>query len=153
MDGFELNEGVILLRQAWTCSTRRFLLCASTAQVVVASPDVKGLARHPAHTRTPMAENVDGHDPRQLPPGFGRRPLQPWLMNRLLRALEQDEGRYVRSGNGQGQSPHGRERKSLVIARGARPPTTVLDMALLAKLLPDADRSTRLSIIARPGPA
>ena len=114
MDGFESNEGVILI----AATNRPDVLDPALLrpgrfdrQVIVPVPDVKGREEIlKVHSRqTPLAEDVDLAVLARGTPGFTGADLENLVNEAALLAARSGKGkdRDGRLGTGQGQSPHG----------------------------------------------
>jgi cell division protease FtsH len=158
MDGFESNEGVILI-----AATNRpdvldpALLRAGRfdRRVVVPRPDVKGregILR--VHTRrVPLAEDVDLALLARGTPGFAGADLENLVNEAALLAARNDKDRV---GHGDFEIAKdkvmmGAERKSLIMSQEERRNTAYHEAghALVAKLVPGADPVHKVSIIPR----
>ncbi len=158
MDGFESNEGVILM----AATNRPDVLDPALLrpgrfdrQVVVASPDVKGREGIlKVHTRKiPMAENVDLATLAKATPGFSGADLSNLVNEAALLAARYKKTKVDMSDLEMAKDKvlMGVERKSLVISEEEKRNTAYHESghALLAKLLPDADPVYKVSIIPR----
>jgi len=158
MDGFETNEGVILI-----AATNRpdvldpALLRAGRfdRRVVVSRPDVKGregILR--VHTRrVPLAEDVDLPLLARGTPGFAGADLENLVNEAALLAARRNKDRVGHSDFeiAKDKVMMGAERKSLIMSQEERRNTAYHEAghALVAKLLPDADPVHKVSIIPR----
>ena len=134
MDGFESNEGVILI----AATNRPDVLDPALLRpgrfdrrVVVDRPDINGrLGILKVHTRNiPLDENVQLNDHRPRHPGLRRRrPLEPGQRGGAdRRPPQQEESRHGRLRVRQGQGPDGRRAEDHDADRrgaGGSPPTT-----------------------------
>jgi cell division protease FtsH len=158
MDGFESNEGVILM----AATNRPDVLDPALLrpgrfdrQVVVASPDVKGREGIlKVHTRKiPMAQNVDLTTLAKATPGFSGADLSNLVNEAALLAARYKKTEVDMSDLEMAKDKvlMGVERKSLVISEEEKRNTAYHESghALLAKLLPDADPVYKVSIIPR----
>jgi len=158
MDGFESNEGVILM----AATNRPDVLDPALLrpgrfdrQVVVASPDVKGREGIlKVHTRKiPMSENVDLTTLAKATPGFSGADLSNLVNEAALLAARYKKTKVDMSDLEMAKDKvlMGVERKSLVISEEEKRNTAYHESghALLAKLLPDADPVYKVSIIPR----
>ena len=158
MDGFETNEGVILI-----AATNRpdvldpALLRAGRfdRRVVVNRPDVKGregILR--VHTRrVPLAEDVDLALLARGTPGFAGADLENLVNEAALLAARRDKDRVFHSDFeiAKDKVMMGAERKSLIMTQEERRNTAYHEAghALVAKLLPGTDPVHKVSIIPR----
>ena len=158
MDGFETNEGVILI-----AATNRpdvldpALLRAGRfdRRVVVPRPDVKGregILR--VHTRrVPLAEDVDLALLARGTPGFAGADLENLVNEAALLAARNDKDRVCMADFeiSKDKVMMGAERKSMIMSQEERRNTAYHEAghALVAKLLPGADPVHKVSIIPR----
>ncbi|MFN8625332.1 MAG: ATP-dependent zinc metalloprotease FtsH [Candidatus Binatia bacterium] len=158
MDGFETNEGVILI-----AATNRpdvldpALLRAGRfdRRVVVPRPDVKGregILR--VHTRrVPLAEDVDLALLARGTPGFAGADLENLVNEAALLAARRNKDRVAHADFeiAKDKVMMGAERKSLIMSQEERRNTAYHEAghALVAKLLPGADPVHKVSIIPR----
>jgi len=158
MDGFETNEGVILI-----AATNRpdvldpALLRAGRfdRRVVVPRPDVKGregILR--VHTRrVPLADDVDLALLARGTPGFAGADLENLVNEAALLAARHTKDRVNHSDFeiAKDKVMMGAERKSLIMSQEERRNTAYHEAghALVAKLLPGADPVHKVSIIPR----
>ncbi|MFI5397211.1 MAG: ATP-dependent zinc metalloprotease FtsH [Candidatus Binatia bacterium] len=158
MDGFETNEGVILI-----AATNRpdvldpALLRAGRfdRRVVVNRPDVKGregILR--VHTRrVPLAEDVDLPLLARGTPGFAGADLENLVNEAALLAARRNKDRVFHSDFeiAKDKVMMGAERKSLIMSQEERRNTAYHEAghALVAKLVPGADPVHKVSIIPR----
>jgi len=158
MDGFESNEGVILM----AATNRPDVLDPALLrpgrfdrQVVVASPDVKGREGIlKVHTRKiPMADSVDLATLAKATPGFSGADLSNLVNEAALLAARYKKTKVDMSDLEMAKDKvlMGVERKSLVISEEEKRNTAYHESghALLAKLLPNADPVYKVSIIPR----
>jgi len=158
MDGFESNEGVILM----AATNRPDVLDPALLrpgrfdrQVVVASPDVKGREGIlKVHTRKiPMSENVDLTTLAKATPGFSGADLSNLVNEAALLAARYKKTKVDMSDFEMAKDKvlMGVERKSLVISEEEKRNTAYHESghAILAKLLPEADPVYKVSIIPR----
>jgi cell division protease FtsH len=158
MDGFETNEGVILI----AATNRPDVLDPALLRpgrfdrrVVVPRPDVKGregiLKVH--SRRVPIADDVNVELLARQTPGFaGRRPREPRERGRApRRAEEQRARRHGRLRDRKDKVMMGAERRSMIISLEERRNTAYHESghALVAKLLPGADPVHKVTIIPR----
>src|SRR5438128_1044458 len=158
MDGFESNEGVILV-----AATNRpdvldpALLRAGRfdRRVVVGRPDVKGregILR--VHTRrVPVADDVNVELLARQTPGFAGADLENLVNEAALLAARKNKER-VEMGDfelAKDKVMMGAERKSMIISLEERRNTAYHESghALVAKLSPDADPVHKVTIIPR----
>ncbi|HXQ22610.1 MAG TPA: ATP-dependent zinc metalloprotease FtsH [Candidatus Acidoferrales bacterium] len=158
MDGFETNEGVILI-----AATNRpdvldpALLRAGRfdRRVVVPRPDVKGregILR--VHTRrVPLAEDVDLALLARGTPGFAGADLENLVNEAALLAARHSKDRVTHGDFevAKDKVMMGAERKSMIMSQEERRNTAYHEAghALVAKLLPGADPVHKVSIIPR----
>jgi cell division protease FtsH len=158
MDGFETNEGVILI-----AATNRpdvldpALLRAGRfdRRVVVPRPDVKGregILR--VHTRrVPLADDVDLPLLARGTPGFAGADLENLVNEAALLAARHSKDRVTQADFeiAKDKVMMGAERKSLIMSQEERRNTAYHEAghALVAKLLPGADPVHKVSIIPR----
>jgi cell division protease FtsH len=158
MDGFETNEGVILI-----AATNRpdvldpALLRAGRfdRRVVVPRPDVKGregILR--VHTRrVPLGEDVDLALLARGTPGFAGADLENLVNEAALLAARSNKDRVTHGDFeiAKDKVMMGAERKSLIMSQEERRSTAYHEAghALVAKLLPGADPVHKVSIIPR----
>ncbi|HEY9160318.1 MAG TPA: ATP-dependent zinc metalloprotease FtsH [Desulfomonilia bacterium] len=158
MDGFESNEGVILM----AATNRPDVLDPALLrpgrfdrQVVVASPDVKGregiLAVH--SRKIPLSENVDIKILAKSTPGFSGADLANLVNEAALLAARQKKTKVEMSDLEKAKDKvlMGVERKSLVISDEEKRTTAYHEAghALVARMLPNADPVYKVSIIPR----
>jgi cell division protease FtsH len=158
MDGFETNEGVILI-----AATNRpdvldpALLRAGRfdRRVVVPRPDVKGregILR--VHTRrVPLSDDVDLSLLSRGTPGFAGADLENLVNEAALLAARQNKDRVAMADFeiAKDKVMMGAERKSMIMSQEERRNTAYHEAghALVAKLLPGADPVHKVSIIPR----
>ncbi len=158
MDGFETNEGVILI-----AATNRpdvldpALLRAGRfdRRVVVPRPDVKGregILR--VHTRrVPLADDVDLALLARGTPGFAGADLENLVNEAALLAARGNKDRVMHADFeiAKDKVMMGAERKSLIMSQEERRNTAYHEAghALVAKLLPGTDPVHKVSIIPR----
>jgi cell division protease FtsH len=158
MDGFESNEGVILM----AATNRPDVLDPALMrpgrfdrQVVVASPDVRGREGIlKVHTRKiPLAEEVDILTLAKATPGFSGADLANLVNEAALLAARQRKSKVTMEDLEMAKDKvlMGVERKSLVISEEEKRSTAYHESghALLAKMLPNADPVYKVSIIPR----
>jgi len=158
MDGFETNEGVILI-----AATNRpdvldpALLRAGRfdRRVVVPRPDIKGregILR--VHTRrVPLSEDVDLALLARGTPGFAGADLENLVNEAALLAARNNKDRVCMTDFeiSKDKVMMGAERKSMIMSQEERRNTAYHEAghALVAKLLPGADPVHKVSIIPR----
>ena len=158
MDGFETNEGVILI-----AATNRpdvldpALLRAGRfdRRVVVPRPDVKGregILR--VHTRrVPLADDVDMALLARSTPGFAGADLENLVNEAALLAARRNSDRVTMADFevAKDKVMMGAERKSMIMSQEEKRNTAYHEAghALVAKLLPGADPVHKVSIIPR----
>jgi cell division protease FtsH len=158
MDGFEANEGVILM----AATNRPDVLDPALMrpgrfdrQVMVPRPDVRGRAAVlVVHTRkTPVSEDVDFEILAKGTPGFTGADIENMVNEAALVAarreketVEMDDFEFAKD-----KVMMGMERKSLVISEEERKLTAYHEAghALVAKLTPGADPVHKVTIIPR----
>ena len=158
MDGFESNEGVILI----AATNRPDVLDPALLrpgrfdrQVVVPSPDVRGRKRIlEVHTRrTPLAQDVDLQVVAQGTPGFSGADLENLVNEAALQAAKhgQDQLKMTDFEEAKDKVLMGRERRSLILSEEEKKTTAYHEAghALVARLLPDTDPVHKVSIIPR----
>ena len=158
MDGFESNEGVILV----AATNRPDVLDPALLRpgrfdrrVVVNQPDVKGregIVR--VHTRTiPLADDVDAHVLARATPGLSGADLANLVNEAALHAAH-DNQKVVRMHDfefAKDKVLMGSERRSMIISDEEKTVTAVHEAghALLTVLLPHADPIHKVTIIPR----
>ncbi len=158
MDGFESNEGVILI----AATNRPDVLDPALLrpgrfdrQVVVPTPDVQGRRRIlEVHARrTPLAKDVDLDTLARGTPGFSGADLENLVNEAALQAakcneeaLDMDDFEYAKD-----KVLMGRERRSLILSDEEKRITAYHEAghALAARLLPMADPVHKVTIIPR----
>ncbi len=158
MDGFESNEGVILI----AATNRPDVLDPALLrpgrfdrQVVVPTPDLQGRRRIlEVHSRrTPLAEDVDLDTLARGTPGFSGADLENLVNEAALQAAKCDEEaldmrdfEYAKD-----KVLMGRERRSLILSDEEKRITAYHEAghALAARLLPKADPVHKVTIIPR----
>ncbi|MCQ2444943.1 MAG: ATP-dependent zinc metalloprotease FtsH [Mailhella sp.] len=158
MDGFESNEGVILI----AATNRPDVLDPALLrpgrfdrQVVVSTPDLRGRERIlDVHTRrTPLAKDVDISILAKGTPGFSGADLENLVNEAALQAAKQNKERldmrdfeYAKD-----KVIMGKERRSLILSDEEKRITAYHEAghALAAKLLPGSDPVHKVSIIPR----
>jgi cell division protease FtsH len=158
MDGFETNEGVILV----AATNRPDVLDPALLRpgrfdrrVVVARPDVKGregiLRVH--IKRVPVSEDVDVELLARQTPGFAGADLENLVNEAALLAARQDKDRVAMRDFELAKDKvlMGTERRSMVLSFEERKNTAYHESghALVAKLLPNADPVHKVTIIPR----
>mgnify|MGYP000085466295 CR=1 FL=1 len=158
MDGFESNEGVILV----AATNRPDVLDPALLRpgrfdrrVVVARPDVKGREQIlKVHTKkTPMADDVDLSVLARGTPGFAGADLAN-LVNEAALAAARQNRKVVTMYDfevAKDKVIMGVERKSLIISEEEKRNTAYHEAghALVARLLPDTDPVHKISILPR----
>jgi cell division protease FtsH len=158
MDGFETNEGVILI----AATNRPDVLDPALLRpgrfdrrVVVPRPDVKGREGIlKVHTRkVPLGEDVDLNLLSRGTPGFAGADLENLVNEAALLAARQDKDRVGMSDFelAKDKVMMGAERKSLIMSQEERRTTAYHEAghALVARLLPGTDPVHKVSIIPR----
>jgi cell division protease FtsH len=158
MDGFETNEGVILI----AATNRPDVLDPALLrpgrfdrQVVVARPDVKGreeiLKVH--SRRIPLAPKVDLKVLARGTPGFSGADLANLVNEAALLAARQDKKvvEMIDFENAKDKVLMGVERRSMIISEGEKKTIAYHEAghALVADLLPGADPLHKVTIIPR----
>ena len=158
MDGFESNEGVILM----AATNRPDVLDPALLrpgrfdrQVIVAFPDVKGREGIlKVHTRNiPMADDVNLALLAKATPGFSGADLSNLVNESALLAARRTRTKVMMEDMEQAKDKvlMGVERKSMVISEEEKKTTAYHEAghALVAKKLPNADPVYKVSIIPR----
>jgi len=158
MDGFETNEGVILI----AATNRPDVLDPALLrpgrfdrQVVVPKPDIQGrLGILNVHTRKmPMAPDVDLEMLARGTPGFSGADLQNLVNEAALLAARENKSDIQRQDFERAKDKvlMGVERKSMIISDAEKMSTAYHEggHALVAALLPGADPIHKVSIIPR----
>jgi cell division protease FtsH len=158
MDGFETNEGVILI----AATNRPDVLDPALLrpgrfdrQVVVARPDVKGREEiFKVHTRRiPLAPKVDLKVLARGTPGFSGADLANLVNEAALLAARQDQKvvEMIDFENAKDKVLMGVERRSLIISEAEKKTIAYHEAghALVADLLPGADPLHKVTIIPR----
>ena len=158
MDGFESNEGVILI----AATNRPDVLDPALLrpgrfdrQVIVTLPDIKGRdAILKVHTRkTPLSENVDLLVLARGTPGFSGAQLANMVNEAALSAARHDRKAVVMTDFEEAKDKvlMGKERKSLVMNEGEKKNTAYHEAghALVAYILPETDPLHKVTIIPR----
>lgn len=158
MDGFESNEGVILI----AATNRPDVLDPALLrpgrfdrQVVVPTPDVKGrLCILEVHTkRTPLGKDVELGVIARGTPGFSGAALENLVNEAALQAarLDQDFVTMLDFETAKDKVLMGKERRSLILSDDEKRITAYHEAghALIAKLLPVADPVHKVTIIPR----
>lgn len=158
MDGFQANEGVILI----AATNRPDVLDPALLrpgrfdrQVIVAAPDMRGRKQILlVHTKTkPLADSVDLDVIAKGTPGFVGADLENLVNEAALHAarknqdfLTLDDFEYAKD-----KLLMGKERKSLLLTEREKEITAYHEAghALLAKLLPNTDPLHKITIIPR----
>ena len=158
MDGFESNEGVILI----AATNRPDVLDPALLrpgrfdrQVVVSTPDLRGRERIlEVHTRrTPLAKDVNLTVLAKGTPGFSGADLENLVNEAALQAAKLNKNRLNMSDFEYAKDKvlMGKERRSLILSDEEKKITAYHEggHALTAKLLPGADPVHKVSIIPR----
>jgi len=158
MDGFESNEGVILV----SATNRPDVLDPALLrpgrfdrQVVVPLPDVKGREKiFEVHTRkTPLAEDIDFAVIARGTPGFSGADIENLVNEAALYAARYGKDKVTMSDFefAKDKVMMGAERKSMVISMEERKNTAYHESghALVARLLPGSDPIHKVTIIPR----
>jgi cell division protease FtsH len=158
MDGFESNEGVILV----SATNRPDVLDPALLrpgrfdrQVVVPLPDVRGREKILAvHARkTPLAEDVDFAVIARGTPGFSGADIENLVNESVLYAARFDKDKVAMSDFefAKDKVLMGTERKSLVISDAEKRNTAYHESghALVARILPGTDPIHKVTIIPR----
>jgi cell division protease FtsH len=158
MDGFESNEGVILI----SATNRPDVLDPALLrpgrfdrQVVVPLPDVKGREKiFQVHTRkTPLADDVDLTVLARGTPGTSGADIENLINEAVLNAARLNKDRVSMSDFefAKDKILMGSERKSMVISDEEKRSTSYHEMghALVARLLPGTDPIHKVTIIPR----
>ncbi len=158
MDGFESNEGVILM----AATNRADVLDPALLrpgrfdrQVVVDMPDIRGregiLKVH--MKRTPLADDVDPLILAKGTPGFSGADLENLVNEAALLAAKRDHEKLtmIDFEDAKDKVYMGLERKSKVIREDEKRTTAYHEggHALVARLLPDTDVVNKITIIPR----
>lgn len=158
MDGFEANEGVILI----AATNRPDVLDPALLrpgrfdrQVVVPLPDIKGreaiLKVH--FKKVPISSDVDIHKIARGTPGFSGAELSNLVNEAALWAALQDatEVSMAQVEYAKDKIMMGAERRSLVLSEKEKEITAYHEAghAVIAKLLPDADPVHKVTIVPR----
>ena len=158
MDGFESNEGVILI----AATNRPDVLDPALLrpgrfdrQVTVPVPDVKGRKRIlEVHARrSPLAADVDMETIAKGTPGFSGADLENLVNEAALQAAKENKDQINMFDFEQAKDKllMGKERRSMVMSEEEKKITAYHEggHALCAKLLPKADPVHKVSIIPR----
>ncbi|MDO5483876.1 MAG: ATP-dependent zinc metalloprotease FtsH [Desulfovibrionaceae bacterium] len=158
MDGFESNEGVILI----AATNRPDVLDPALLrpgrfdrQVVVPTPDLRGRRRIlEVHTkRTPLAGDVDLEVLARGTPGFSGADLENLVNEAALQAAKQNQERLDMHDFefAKDKVLMGRERRSLILSDEEKRITAYHEAghALVARLLPGSDPVHKVTIIPR----
>ena len=158
MDGFESNEGVILI----AATNRPDVLDPALLRpgrfdrrVIVGKPDVKGreeiLKVHSG--KTPLSENVDLKKIARGTPGFSGADLENLVNEAALLAARDDKHKIVMSDFERAKDKvlMGSERRSMVISEEDKKITAYHEAGhtLVGKLMPGMDPIHKVSIIPR----
>ncbi|WP_457568449.1 ATP-dependent zinc metalloprotease FtsH [Desulfurobacterium sp.] len=158
MDGFESNEGIIVIG----ATNRPDILDRALLrpgrfdrQIYVPLPDVKGrLEILKIHTRNkPLAEDVDLEVIARSTPGFSGADLANIVNEAALIAARKGHGKIMMEDfeEAKDKVTMGIERKSMVLSEREKITTAYHEAGhtLIAKLLPNADRVHKVTIIPR----
>ncbi|MFO7728762.1 MAG: ATP-dependent zinc metalloprotease FtsH [Desulfonatronovibrio sp.] len=158
MDGFESNEGVILI----AATNRPDVLDPALLrpgrfdrQVVVPAPDVAGRKRIlDVHSRkTPLAPGVDMEVIARGTPGFSGADLENLVNEAALHAakMEQEQVNMEDFEEAKDKVLMGKERRSLILSEEEKKTTAYHEAGhtIVAKLLPGTDPIHKVSIIPR----
>ena len=158
MDGFESNEGVILI----AATNRPDVLDPALLrpgrfdrQVVVSTPDLRGRERIlEVHTRrTPLSKDVDLDVLAKGTPGFSGADLENLVNEAALQAAKLNKDRLTMADFEYAKDKvlMGKERRSLILSDEEKKITAYHEggHALAAKLLPGTDPVHKVSIIPR----
>ena len=158
MDGFESNEGVILI----SATNRPDVLDPALLrpgrfdrQIVVSLPDIRGREKIlKVHMKkTPIAENVDAVILAKGTPGFSGADLENLVNEAALLAAKRNKEKIdmIDFEESKDKVYMGLERKSKVVREEDRKTTAYHEAghALVAKFLPDTDAVNKITIIPR----
>ncbi|MBQ7606550.1 MAG: ATP-dependent zinc metalloprotease FtsH [Desulfovibrionaceae bacterium] len=158
MDGFESNEGVILI----AATNRPDVLDPALLrpgrfdrQVVVPTPDLRGRRRIlEVHTKkTPLGKNVNLDTLAKGTPGFSGADLENLVNEAALQAAKHNQNKLLMEDFefAKDKVLMGRERKSLILSDEEKRITAYHEggHALVAKLLPKTDPVHKVTIIPR----
>jgi cell division protease FtsH len=158
MDGFESNEGVILI----AATNRPDVLDPALLrpgrfdrQVVVPNPDLRGRKRIlDVHTRkTPLSEEVDLEVLARGTPGFSGADLENLVNEAALHAakLNQDKVTMIDFEEAKDKVMMGKERRSMILSDEEKKTTAYHEAGhtLVAQFLPGTDPIHKVSIIPR----
>ena len=158
MDGFESNEGVILI----AATNRPDVLDPALLrpgrfdrQVVVSTPDVRGRKRIlDVHTRrTPLADDVNIDILAKGTPGFSGADLENLVNEAALQAAKMNKNQLNMTDFEYAKDKvlMGKERRSLILSDDEKKITAYHEAghALVARLLPGTDPVHKVSIIPR----
>ncbi len=158
MDGFESNDGVILM----AATNRPDVLDPALLRpgrfdrrVVVGNPDLKGrLGILEVHTRrTPLADDVNLETIAKASPGLSGADLENLVNEAALHAARYDKNAIDMSDfeEARDKVSMGVERRSMVIPERERRRTAYHEAghAIVARLLPDADTVHKVTIVPR----
>lgn len=158
MDGFESNEGVILI----AATNRPDVLDPALMRpgrfdrrVMVPRPDINGrLGILKVHAkRTPLAEDVDLSVVARGTPGFSGAELEILVNEAALHAAQKNQDKVKKSDFefAKDKVMMGAERRSMLLSDKDKETTAYHEAghALVAKLLPNADPVHKLTIVPR----
>ncbi|MBM9532203.1 AAA family ATPase, partial [Desulfoprunum benzoelyticum] len=158
MDGFEANEGIILV----AATNRPDVLDPALLrpgrfdrQVVVPNPDLRGRKRIlEVHARkTPLSEEVDLEVLARGTPGFSGADLENLVNEAALHAakLNQDKVTMIDFEEAKDKVMMGKERRSMILSDEEKKTTAYHEAGhtLVAQFLPGTDPIHKVSIIPR----
>ena len=158
MDGFESNEGVILM----AATNRPDVLDPALLRpgrfdrrVIVNNPDVNGrLGILKVHTRrTPLADDVDLERLAKGSPGFSGADLENLVNEAALLAARKERDRITMTDftDSKDKVLMGAERRNMVRSEEERRRTAYHEAghAIVARILPDADTVHKVTIVPR----
>ena len=163
MDGFNSNEGVILMAATNRADVLDKALMRPgrfDRQVMVGNPDIKGrdaiLNIHIANNHVPLSDDVEIHTISRGTPGFSGADLANLVNEAALMAARRDQD-VVKNHDFEEAKDRvmmGPERRSLVISAKEARNTAVHEAghALICRLLPESDPVHKVTIIPR-GPS
>lgn len=158
MDGFESNEGVILIAATNRPDVLDHALLRPgrfDRQVVVPQPDLRGRLRilHVHAKRTPLAKGVNLESLAKGTPGLSGADLENLVNEAALHAARQskDQVEMVDFEEAKDKILMGKERRSLILSDEEKRTTAYHEAghALVAMLLPGTDPVHKVSIIPR----
>jgi len=158
MDGFESNEGVILIAATNRPDVLDHALLRPgrfDRQVVVPQPDLRGrISILQVHAkRTPLAKGVDLESLAKGTPGMSGADLENLVNEAALYAARQSKDQVEMADFEEAKDKilMGKERRSMIISEEEKKTTAYHEAghALVAKLLPGTDPVHKVSIIPR----